>query len=120
MGRKSLEPSLKKKARTFAEKYPIKYYVGNIPIRECNVISIYIKETDMVRIATIAQMSDMSVAKIMAFSGKPCEACKDNLIECTHKGQQVLIPRGLMSINKMESGFPLSAVKRKHVDEQDT
>lgn len=102
----------KKKPRGFNEKYPILYYVGDIPIRAVNIVSIYIDERNMAAIAKIACGCKMSVAKIIAYSGQPCPSCKSQPITITHQNINVEIPRGLLSTIKSNSGSTITKKKR--------
>lgn len=109
------KPTVKKRGKTkksFNQNHPVKYLIGSIPIRDVNVVSIYISERDMATIAEIANGSKMSVAKILAFSGQPCPACKDIPISISHKGCVVIIPRGLLSTIKNDSGSTITKKNR--------
>lgn len=114
MGRSKISPDKKKKPKTRNEKYPVLYYIGGIPIRASNFITIYIPEMNMVKVATAAAKSNLSIAKLLALSGQPCESCKNTPVEVTVNGTTVAIPRGLMSFNKQNSG---ETTKNKHKKE---
>jgi len=109
-GRKALAPE-KRKKRTHKEKYQIKYYIEGIPIREMNVISIYISEPNMVQIARAIKDTPISVAKVLAYSCCPCEHCAGKHVVIKYKGKSLNIPRGLLSIGKMSSGSTIKKLK---------
>lgn len=99
--------------KKFAERYPPLYYVGTIPIRKYNVVSIYVSELNMKIVAEIAiKHEGLSVAKILSISGKPSKCCKDEMILYKHNGKNVTIPRGLLSDNRSDNGSTITKKKR--------
>ncbi len=99
--------------KKFSERYPPLYYVGDIPIRKYNVVSIYVSETNMKKVAEIASKhAGLSVAKILSISGKPSICCKGEPVPVKHNGKTVLIPRGLLSDNRSKNGSTITKKKR--------
>jgi hypothetical protein len=87
--------------------------IGNIPIRKVNYVSIYLDERAMKKIALILlKCPDLSVAKIIAISSKPCECCKQKKIQIAHGDKIILVPKGLLSCKKEKRGSNISTKKR--------
>lgn len=103
-----------KKTDAKAVKYPPLYFVGDIPVRLYNQLTIYLNEPAMNKVAEIAKANPgLSCRKIIAISSKPCECCVGTVIEVTHNGKTVRIPRGLLPIPKNSQGKTASNKKKK-------
>jgi hypothetical protein len=98
--------------KKYKQRYPVIYMEGAIPIRSINVVSIYLPEMVMGKIAKIANQHELSVAKILAISGQPCACCKGQMVSVIHKGNAIEIPKGLLYLPKQASGTPISKTKK--------
>lgn len=103
----------KKTPKSYPEKYPVLETIGTIPIRKVNYVSVYINEANMRIIAkAILKMPTMSVAKILALSGKPSDCCKSKKVMVAYGDKIVLIPRGLLSSKRDTNGSNIAKKKR--------
>lgn len=102
----------KKKKKGGQHTYPIVKWVGNVPIRKNNLVSIYIPQHEMEKIAAVMDRTGLSCAKILSLSATPCGACKHQPMLFTIGSITFEIPRGLMTFRKTNSGRPMT--KHKH------
>lgn len=89
-------------------KNPILYYIGGIPIRKKNQLSISVGEAEMIRLVEASIDTGLSIPKIIALQGQPCQNCgKDN----------IAIPKGILNIKKNLQGG--SIIKRTKENKDD-
>jgi hypothetical protein len=98
--------------KSYKERYPVIYMEGNIAVRSMNLISIYLPQIAMAKVARISNDHGISLGKILALSSKPCECCKGQIITINHNGVDINIPKGLLYSPKQQSGIPLSKRKK--------
>lgn len=105
--------STPKKSTDFKNNYPVKKMVANVPVREINVISMYLPAAIMEKLITLVELTGLSAANIMTISSKPCPCCKDKPVIVKTNNGEFEIPRGIIFYKKTKSGAIITAKKRK-------
>jgi hypothetical protein len=85
---------------------PILYYIGDIAIRKANQLSISLSETEMAKAAEVSVRTGLSIPKIIALQGLPCQKCGSN---------EIVIPKSILSTKRTASGGNISSRKKKAV-----
>lgn len=98
-GRKPMSSDEKKRA--LDDRREIKYYIEGVPIRKVNIISIYVSEANMVKLAKAKKKHNISVSTILCLSSQPCSKCKNEPVIIYHEGEYLSIPRGLFHKSKV-------------------
>lgn len=98
--------------KKFSDKYEVLYLVGTVPIRRNNLLSIYMPEHSMAKVARIVSDTGLSAAKVLAISGTPCECCKGKPVIISIDGEPYEIPRGLFTSKRTNSGVKIQDKKR--------
>lgn len=106
--------SPEKKKLPWNERNPVLYEIDGVPIRRVNIVSVYIPEHCMVKIAKALKGTNLSIAKILSLSSQPCDSCKHTPVITVDRGNTITIPRGLMFINKINSGFNVKNNKKRN------
>lgn len=94
------------------EKNPIIRYIGGIAIRKKNQLSICVDEQEMVRLIEVSIETGLSIPKIIAMQGQPCQNCgNDNIV----------IPRGLLRTDRKQTGSSITkTAKDKNKNNEQT
>lgn len=88
-------------------KNPIINYVGGVPIRKRNQLSISVGEMQMRRLVEVSIDTGLSIPQIIAMQGMPCQKCgNDNIV----------IEKGILSAEpkKKKSGGNIVSRKKKN------
>jgi hypothetical protein len=107
-----MEGDQKKEGSTYSVKYAVIDYVGAIPIRKNNNLSIYVPEWSYRKVVEIVNATGLSAAKVLALSSRPCEHCQGTCVEIDLDGTSYYIPRGLFPWNRTNSGVSIKNLKR--------
>jgi len=80
------------------EKNPIVEVYKGVNIRHCNRVIIKMGIANFKRIIDASESTGLSIPKVLAYSGKPCETCKDIDVVVHKDKKDVKIKRGLLSV----------------------
>ena len=82
----------------------VEVYKG-VNIRKCNIVRLRLGVVAYKKILDIVESSGLSIQKVIAYSGKPCERCKDvDVIVFNKAGEEKKIKRGIVPIPQQNSG----------------
>lgn len=81
------------------DKNPVLYTYKGIKIRRCNRIVLRFGEVSLKKIIDVVDETGLSIQKVLAHSGKPCDRCKNiSVIVFDKEGNELKIKRGILHV----------------------
>jgi len=85
------------------ENNPVIQIYKGITIRKYNKVNLMMGEVQFKKLIDEVDRTGFSIPKILSYSSKPCDRCKDMMVVAYDKeGNEMLIKRGILSMHVPE------------------
>lgn len=99
------------------DKYPIIESYKGVNVRHCNRVVLKFGIAAYKKIIDEVEKSGLSIQKVLAYSGKPCEKCKDiEVVTYDNAENTIKIKRGILPIPENNGVNIIQQYKNKKCD----
>lgn len=98
---------------------PVLYVYKGVNIRRYNKVQLTFGEVQFKKIIDEADGSDLSIHKVLAYSGKPCDRCRDTSVFVYDKeGNEKKVKRGILHVPEGNGIGIIQKAKNKECKKQ--